>query len=56
MAKVYTIDMIEGNSNLGVPMFSAFGKNQNYQYIAFSPPTKGKDDDTVEHDDEIEQI
>ena len=40
--KVYTIDAIEGNSNLGVPVFSNYGKMQNYQYICLSPDKKDK--------------
>ena len=31
------IDKIEGNSGIGVPVFSKFGKNSNYNYKAFSP-------------------
>jgi hypothetical protein len=30
MARVFTIDSIEGNSNLGNPVFSNYGKMQNY--------------------------
>ena len=37
MARIFTIDSIEGNSNLGNPVFSKFGKMQNYQYIVLSP-------------------
>ena len=37
MARIFTIESIEGNSNLGNPVFSKFGKMQNYQYIALSP-------------------
>ena len=33
----YTIDSIEGNSNLGNPVFSNFGKMQNYHYLVLSP-------------------
>ena len=44
MAKVYTIESIEGNSCLGVPVFSNFGKMQNYQYIVFSQPGGGGSD------------
>jgi hypothetical protein len=31
------IDKIEGNSGLGVPVFSRYGLKQNFNYIAFSP-------------------
>jgi hypothetical protein len=34
---VYIIDSIEGNSNIGVPVFSRFGQKQNYQFITLSP-------------------
>ena len=49
MARIFTIDAIEGNSNLGNPVFSNFGKMQNYHYIALSPskeermPQRGPD-------------
>jgi len=46
----YTIDSIEGNSNLGTPVFSNFGKMQNYHYLVLSPvkedvELKNKDED-----------
>lgn len=31
------IDKIEGNSGIGVPVYSRFGQMQNYNYIALSP-------------------
>ena len=37
MAQIYTIDKIEGNSNIGVPVFSRFGMMNNYNFIALSP-------------------
>jgi hypothetical protein len=37
MARIFTIDSIEGNSNLGNPVFSNYGRMQNYQYLALSP-------------------
>lgn len=37
MARIFTIDTIEGNSNLGNPVFSNYGKMQNYQYLVLSP-------------------
>ena len=30
MAKIFAIENIEGNSNLGNPVFSNYGKMQNY--------------------------
>jgi hypothetical protein len=44
MARIFTIDTIEGNSNLGNPVFSNYGKMQNYQYLVLSPV---KDDETM---------
>jgi hypothetical protein len=37
MAKIFAIENIEGNSNLGNPVFSNYGKMQNYQYLVLSP-------------------
>ena len=37
MARVFTIDSIEGNSNLGNPVFSKQAKMQNYSYLVLSP-------------------
>jgi hypothetical protein len=37
MTKVYVLDSMEGNSNLGVPVYSNFGRMSNYQYLALSP-------------------
>ena len=42
MAKVFIIDAIEGNSNIGVPVFSKFGQMQNYNYIVLSPTKVSK--------------
>lgn len=42
MARIFTIESIEGNSNLGNPVFSNFGKMQNYQYIALSPAKEAR--------------
>ena len=42
MARIFTIESIEGNSNLGNPVFSNFGKMRNYQYIALSPSKEGR--------------
>eukprot|EP00347_Sterkiella_histriomuscorum_P010785 403374929 len=40
---IFTIDSIEGNSHIGVPVFSRSAKKSNYDFIVFSPPkgTKG---------------
>jgi hypothetical protein len=34
---MFTIEKIEGNSGLGVPVFSKFGQMRNYDFIAMSP-------------------
>jgi len=41
-AQLFTIDKIEGNSNIGVPVFSRFGKMQNYNFLVMSPVKKDK--------------
>ena len=45
---LFTIDSIDGNSYIGVPVFSRFGQMQNYNYIVLSPQKKikTKQDDT----------
>ena len=48
MARTFTIDPIDGNSNLGNPVFSNYGKMQNYQYLVLSPV---KEDDVPHGDD-----
>ncbi len=35
---MFTIEAIEGNSHIGVPVFSRSAKMANYEYIVFSPP------------------
>ena len=42
MEQTFTIDSIEGNSYIGVPVFSRFGQMQNYNYIVMSPQKKLK--------------
>ena len=58
MTKVYTIDAIEGNSNLGVPVFSNFGKMTNFQYIVLSSKNHGdkKDEAKSTGDEDIMQF
>ena len=34
------IDKIEGNSGIGIPVYSRSGKMQNFQYIVMSPAKK----------------
>jgi hypothetical protein len=55
MAQIFTIEKIEGNSNIGVPVFSRFGQMQNYNFIALSPqrpPKPAATDDLTEMDRE----
>jgi len=42
-AQLFTIDKIEGNSNIGVPVFSRFGQMQNYNFLVLSPVKKPKE-------------
>jgi hypothetical protein len=35
---IFTIDLIEGNSHIGVPVFSASAKKENKNYMVFSQP------------------
>ena len=48
MTSTFTIDSIEGNSYIGVPVFSRFGQMQNYNYIVMSPQKKVKKKDKTE--------
>ena len=48
MTQTFTIDSIEGNSYIGVPVFSRFGQMQNYNYIVMSPQKKVKKKDKTE--------
>ena len=50
MAQTFTIDSIDGNSYIGVPVFSRFGQMQNYNYIVLSPQKKLKEADRGEED------
>ena len=50
MAQTFTIDSIEGNSYIGVPVFSRFGQMQNYNYIVMSPQKKLKETDKGDND------
>ena len=43
MAQTFTIDSIEGNSYIGVPVFSKFAQNINKDYIVLSPPKHEKE-------------
>jgi hypothetical protein len=36
MAMIFTIDLIEGNSHIGVPVFSNSAKKENKNYMVFS--------------------
>ena len=38
MAKIFTIDAIEGNSHIGVQVFSRSARKSNYHYLVFTSP------------------
>jgi hypothetical protein len=42
MAMIFTIDLIEGNSHIGVPVFSSSAKKENKNYMVFSQPRQPK--------------
>jgi hypothetical protein len=50
MAMIFTIDLIEGNSHIGVPVFSNSAKKENMNYMVFSQPKAPKK--VEESDDE----
>jgi hypothetical protein len=39
---LFIIDKIEGNSNIGVPVFSRQAYRQNFEFLALSPRKKLK--------------
>lgn len=39
---IFTIDLIEGNSHIGVPVFSNSAKKENKNYMVFSKPKAPK--------------
>ena len=47
MARLFTIENIEGNSNLGNPVFSNYGKMANYQYLVLSPQKNDTSDKPI---------
>ena len=55
-AQLFTIDKIEGNSNIGVPVFSRFGQMQNFQFLALSPVKKPKEVATDNEKSIIDQV
>ena len=46
---VFTVDTVEGNSNIGVPVFSRFGKKSNYNLIVFSPQKNDSNKDASQN-------
>ena len=52
MSRIFTIDSIEGNSNLGNPVFSTFGKMTNFHYIVLSPQKLIQPNNQDEEEDE----
>lgn len=51
---IFTIDSIEGNSHIGVPVFSRSAKKSNYNYLVFSP-SKGARNGSIDEGQELEQ-
>ena len=49
MAGVVTISSIEGNSNLGVPVFSRSGRKYNYSYLVFTPSKEDSGSDELDY-------
>jgi len=41
-ATLFIIDKIEGNSNIGVPVFSRQALKQNFEFLALAPQKKIK--------------
>lgn len=39
---LFLIDKIEGNSNIGVPVFSKLAQQQNFDFLALAPKKKEK--------------
>lgn len=39
-ATLFLIDKIEGNSNIGVPVFSRQAQRQNFEFLALAPSKK----------------
>ena len=58
MAMIFTIDLIEGNSHIGVPVFSSSGKKENMNYMVFSQPKqpKKKTIEELEGEDSIVEV
>lgn len=52
MAMIFTIDLIEGNSHIGVPVFSSSAKKENKNWMVFSQPKRPKN----QNDDEDEEL
>ena len=50
---IFTIDAIEGNSYIGVPVFSRSAKKANYNYLVFSSPKGGGTNDEDRSNDGI---
>jgi orotate phosphoribosyltransferase-like protein len=51
MAMIFTIDLIEGNSHIGVPVFSSSAKKENKNWMVFSQPKRPKNLTEEEDDD-----
>lgn len=56
MAMIFTIDRIEGNSHIGVPVFSASAKKENKNFMVFSQPRKPKKNDDSDEEEEVARL
>jgi hypothetical protein len=50
-ATLFLIDKIEGNSNIGVPVFSRQALKQNFEFLALAPQKKIKLNQQAKPDD-----
>jgi len=50
---IFTIDLIEGNSHIGVPVFSNSAKKENKNYMVFSQPRAPKKIEESDDEDDI---
>lgn len=49
---IFTIDLIEGNSHIGVPVFSNSAKKENKNYMVFSQPKAPKKHQESDEEDD----
>ena len=52
---IFTIDLIEGNSHIGVPVFSNSAKKENKNYMVFSQPRAPMKIEESDDEDDIKR-